>query len=100
MADFARYETLLARWREKEAHAEVIREFAATGGEHRLRVAVVNADPVLGAIATSALNDMMQGAGWKTLVTNCVKRAEREVEAAKADFEAEAHAAVATRVSA
>ena len=100
MADFARYETLLATWREKEAHAELIRQFAATGGEHRLRVAVVLADPVLGSVATTAFNDLMEGGGWKTLIANCVKRAERAVEVAKAEVEAEAHASVAMRTSA
>lgn len=82
MTDLARYESLLADWREKEDMAARVREFAATGGEHHLRVAVVHADPVAVNTMTSFLNGLMKGEGWAKLVELSVRRAEADARAA------------------
>lgn len=82
MNDLARYEALLADWREKEEHAGRMREFRDTGGVYRLKVAVVMADPVLASAATPTLNDLMKGPGWQKIVDLAVKTAEADAQRA------------------
>lgn len=88
MTDLSTYEALLADWRAKEEHAARMREFRDTGGEHRLQVAVVLADPVLATIVQPALNDLMKnGRGWDKLVGVAIHNAEKAAQRAKALFE-------------
>lgn len=99
MSDLARYESLLADWREKEEHAARMREFRDTGGIHRLKVAVVLADPVLASVVGPALNDLMDGPGWAKIVEMGVRAAEKEAERARHALESTARDAVIARAS-
>lgn len=97
MTDLDRYESLLADWREKEEHAVRLREFRDTGGEHRLRVSIVQADPVLASAAAPVFERLMKGAGWKKMVDLAVLEAERASERAQHQLEAAARDAVIAR---
>lgn len=97
MTDLLQYESLLANWREKEEHAARMREFRDTGGVHRLKVAVFQADPVLAAAAAPTLNDLMKGAGWQKVVDMAVKSAEIDAHQAQEKLERIARDAVIAR---
>lgn len=97
MTDLARYEALLADWREKEEHATRMREFRDTGGVHHLTIAVVRADPILAAVVGPAINGIMKAHGWQTLVDQTVKRAEYEARLAQEKLENCARDAVIAR---
>ncbi len=97
MTDLARYEALLADWREKEEHAARMREFRDTGGVHHVAVAIVRSDPVLASVAGTALNALMKGTGWQKMIDLAVKNAEADAQRAREKLENIARDAVIAR---
>ncbi len=84
MSDLAKYEALLAAWREKETIAETMRAFRDAGGQHRLRVSFVMADPAHAAVAEPLLAASIGKTGWARLIEIGIKHADADAATAKA----------------
>lgn len=90
--DRSRYEKLMSTWRDKEAFAELIRQFADEGGRHRLKIKVEHPDPVVAGTAERFINDMMRKGGFGTVVQKALEKAVRERDDARETFLQEAGA--------
>lgn len=78
----AAYEQLLVEWRNAETRVECMRAFDNNGGTFRLRIETDGNHPV----EASVLHDLMSGNGYRFVMTNAIKEAERRADAAKRRF--------------
>lgn len=91
-SDRTHYAKLLDKWREAEALAELIRQFADEGGRHRLKIKVEHHDPVVAGNAERVINDMMKNNGFGMTVQKALERVERKRDEAREAFLQEAGA--------
>ncbi|KAB2752318.1 hypothetical protein [Brucella anthropi] len=90
--DRTHYAKLMDKWREAEALAELIRQFADDGGRHRLKIKVEHHDPVVAGNAERVINDMMKNNGFGVTVQKALERVERKRDDAREEFLQEAGA--------
>lgn len=86
----------MEKWREKETIAELLNQFSADGGIHRLKIKVEHPDPIVAGHAERIINETMKGAGFTTIVRLALKRVNDERDEARAAFIQEAGAACLT----
>lgn len=91
-SDRTHYAKLMDKWREAEALAELIRQFADDGGRHRLKVKVEHPDAVVAGNAERVINDMMKNNGFGVTVQKALERVERKRDDAREAFLQEAGA--------
>ncbi|KAB2689701.1 hypothetical protein [Brucella tritici] len=90
--DRTHFAKLMDKWREAEALAELIRQFADDGGRHRLKIKVEHPDPVVAGNAERVINDMMKNNGFGVAVQKALERVERKRDDAREEFLQEAGA--------
>lgn len=85
-SQIGKYERALSTWRNAQAVVELLEEFQARGGEHRLRI---EADD--NHVVTNALNSLLEESrGYAVLLSVATKRAQTEAERARLAFLEEA----------
>ena len=81
-ANRAKYESLLADWRNAQTKVDALRAFADKGGAHRLRIETDGDHPVIIRI----MDDLMQEGGYSAFLASAIKRAEHHAAKAQRAF--------------
>ena len=92
-ATIGTFERLIAEWREAEARLELLRQFESNGGEHRIVIGIDDGD----AVVARALDEMLGKPGYRAILSQSIRHAERRVEECRTAFEGTAMSSAATR---